>query len=86
MYAHSPDLLISFKRFLFLPIANCKNLKIEMPKMLRTKTRLIIFHCNTVKGIVMYTECGSFYSHSKTDSYCKATFISINFQEVVWVY
>ena len=32
-----------------------------MPKMLRTKTRLIIFHCNTVKGIVMYTECGSFW-------------------------
>ena len=29
--------------------------------MLRTKTRLIIFHCNTVKGIVMYTECGSFW-------------------------
>ena len=26
--------------------------------MLRTKTRLIIFHCGTVKEIVMYTECG----------------------------
>ena len=29
--------------------------------MLRTKTRLIIFHCGTVKGIIMYTECGSLW-------------------------
>ena len=30
-----------------------------MPKMLRTKTRLRIFHYGSVKGIVMYTEYGS---------------------------
>ena len=29
--------------------------------MLRTKTRLIIFHCDTVKGTIMYTEWGSFW-------------------------
>ena len=65
--------------------------------MLRTKTRLIIFHCGTVKGIIMYIECGSLWKAMTNililhDFYLTKRVVGQNiapffnqFSEIVWV-